>query len=30
MFERSHLRVSRYRRLALLEPDQVRASLFQR
>ena len=30
MFERSHSRASRYRKLALLERDQVRASLLQR
>ena len=30
MFERSHRRVSRYRKLALTESDQARVSLLQR
>jgi hypothetical protein len=30
MFERSHKRVSRYRKLALIESDRARANLLQR
>jgi hypothetical protein len=30
MFERSHRRVTRYRKLALMERDQARASLLHR